>query len=422
LRFLGTTTGALVIAFILGAAACSGGEIDPVARENGVIVFLGGSFEGTPDQLFSVNEDGSGLRQLTDDVSDKTALAWSPDGSQLAYAAFRNDLTEDGPVPDLSSIYVMRSDGTDRRLLCERCTRTVYAFGPAPSSDTGFYPQIRAVPNSLAWSPQGSVVAAPAAGRGVLLIDTATGESSTITTPEPVTAIAWSPDGGQLALSHTWFMTPGNAFGTSVPRDGTELGDQRQHPRGGFYLLDVDTGGLDEVVSTDGMAHVYGWSPDGDLIAYTFSVSENRHGELAAYSVAEDRSWPLVEAELGQAGIGAGWSPVGDRFAALTDQYDEQAQQAKDLWVVSSDGTDRRGLPVCRFEGAFDGDECARATIAWSPDGTTVAYRAFISGTPIVSALIFQDVDGSSTRVVRLKGPTLDIGEGPCCLAWLPAA
>jgi hypothetical protein len=128
-----------------------------------------------------------------------------------------------------------------------------------------------------------------------------------------------------------------------------------------------------------------------------------------------------VETELGQAGIGAGWSPAGDRFAALTDQYDEQAQQAKDLWVVSSDGTDRRGLPICRFEGAFDGDECARATIAWSPDGTTVAYRAVLSGTPIVSALIFQTVDGSSTRVVRLTGPTLDIGEGTCCLAWLPA-
>jgi roadblock/LC7 domain-containing protein len=318
----------------------------------------------------------------------KTALAWSPDGSQLAYAALRDGLSVEVSGAELSSIYVVRSDGADKRLLCDACSRTAYAHAYEPS-DVPFNGSALTVPGSLAWSTNDSMIAAPAAGRGVLLIDTGTGESSTIPTPEPVTALAWSPDGRRLALSHTWFMTPGNAFGVMVQEDGTVL-EGHADRRGGIYVLDVDTGALDEVVATDGMAHVQGWSPDGDLIAYTSTVSKNRHGQLAAYSVAEDRSWPLVEAELGQAGIGAGWSPAGDRFAALTDQYDEQAQQAKDLWVVSSDGTDRRGLPICRFEGAFDGDECARATIAWSPDGTTVAYRAFLSGTPIVSALIFR--------------------------------
>ena len=76
-----------------------------------------------------------------------------------------------------------------------------------------------------------------------------------------------------------------------------------------------------------------------------------------------------------------------------------------------------------QFDGAFDGDLCARATIAWSPDGTTVAYRAMLHGTP---GEISRDPPGDRwldrTEVVQLDGATFDIGEGPCCLAWLPAA
>lgn len=82
---------------------------------------------------------------------------------------------------------------------------------------------------------------------------------------------------------------------------------------------------------------------------------------------------------------------------------------------------DLQALPVCRFEGAFDGDQCARASLVWSPDGTTLAYRAMLHGTPARSAVILQGVDDPFTDVVLLDGVSFDIGEGPCCLAWLPA-
>src|SRR4029453_1162390 len=99
----------------------------------------------------------------------------------------------------------------------------------------------------------------------------------------------------------------------------------------------------------------------------------------------------------------------------------EDSQTAKDLWVTPADDPDLQGLPVCSFEGAFDGDNCARATLVWSPDGTTLAYRAMLHGTPARSAVILQGVDGSFTDVALLDGASFDIGEGPCCLAWLPA-
>jgi len=92
--------------------------------------------------------------------------------------------------------------------------------------------------------------------------------------------------------------------------------------------------------------------------------------------------------------------------------------------MASPDGTDLRVLPFCQVKGASDGENCIRGTMVWSPDGTSLAYRAFIDGTPIVSALILQGVDDSSTEVVRLDGPTFYTvwADDSCCLAWLPKA
>ncbi len=106
----------------------------------------------------------------------------------------------------------------------------------------------------------------------------------------------------------------------------------------------------------------------------------------------------------------------------MVEQGAEDSRTALDLFIASSDGSDLRGLPLCRFQGAFDGDNCLRGTFVWSPDGTTLAYRAMLHGTPARSAVILQGVDDGSTDVILLHGASFDIGDGPCCLAWLPAA
>jgi hypothetical protein len=45
-----------------------------------------------------------------------------------------------------------------------------------------------------------------------------------------------------------------------------------------------------------------------------------------------------------------------------------------------------------------------------------------LHGTPARSAVILQAVDGSFTEVNLLDGASFATSEGPCCLAWLPAA
>ena len=68
------------------------------------LAFVAGLEDG--EQLFVVNPDGSGLRQLTNDRLNKQAFmaAWSPDGKQLAYVTILDSGT---------AFYTIKSDGTD---------------------------------------------------------------------------------------------------------------------------------------------------------------------------------------------------------------------------------------------------------------------------------------------------------------------
>ena len=413
---------AICIACVLVATACVSdqGEADE-PRSSGGIVFGGFPAEIAPLELYRVDEDGSGFQQLTDDGTFKTAIASSPDGSRIAYAALSHEPTLMRTAPELGTIYVMGSDGSDPHALCEQCSATVYTETLVPGDDLVELP-MSVVHDALAWSPDGSRIAAPAADHGVLLIDPDSGAARTIRTPEPVTAIAWSPDGGQLALSHTWFLQDYGGDGAMAPAEGIQSVEYSEERRpGGIYLMDVASGTFEEVVSTPGIAHVHGWSHDGNVLAYTRIAGGGRHAEITAYSISDGRSWPLVPAERGSATLGAAWSPAEDRLASLIAQNDEDGSP-KDLWLTTSAGEDLRGLPLCRFEGASDGDNCVMPRFAWSPDGSTIAYRAFIAGAPLKSVLVFQDVDSDRFRVVRIPGTTFYDGRvAYCCLAWLPA-
>jgi Tol biopolymer transport system component len=416
----------LIVAVI--AAAVLGVTVVVVTSElrgsmpgsTGVIVFSAVRLdhENSPE-LYAINADGSRLRRLTWDGGPKTSIAWSPDGTRLAYAILRYDPQRPPATKNFTSILSVRLDGTDRRVLCTSCSRTFYSQLPAPDAIDPAGAADFTVPDSLSWSPDGSLLATPAPSNGVLLIDVTDGRTTTIATPEPITAVSWSPDGRQLAMSHTWFMAPSSALGQMAPRKGTHFFEGRPMNRpGGIYLLDMESQDVEEVLSTKGMAHVHGWTQDGRVLAFTRVAGGGRHAELAGYSVEDDRTWPLIPGERGSANLGVGWSPSGERIAALIAQYDEETRPPT-LSIVSRAGTQRVDIASCAFEGVLH-DTCAQPLLAWSPDGEVIAYRVALAGSPLTPMIVLQGTDRGAPQLIRLPGLFPDYLAEFCCLAWHP--
>lgn len=65
-----------------------------------------GDRPGRPGQIFVINADGSGLRQITND-GDNRWPTWSPDGSRIAFVRYPGVNAPGG------TLYTMASDGTD---------------------------------------------------------------------------------------------------------------------------------------------------------------------------------------------------------------------------------------------------------------------------------------------------------------------
>jgi len=239
------------------------------------------------------------------------SVAWSPDGSRLAFAAVTTSWEEG------YGIFLVDSDGSNLTRL-----------------ETGGQPALYPV-----FSPDGSRIAFTA-GRDrdsdVYVLEVDGGEPARLTDHEAADGYpSWSPDGARLAFHST--------------RDGNyEL-----------YVMNADGSGVVRI--TDHPADDYNpaWSPDGRSIAFDSNRDGAEGDEI--YVVSPDGSGlaPVVE-KVVEEGVFPTWSPDGKEILFALDG----------LWAVAADGSGRRRLLEHAVYGAWspDGSTIAVAAKAYDQD------------------------------------------------------
>jgi WD40 repeat protein len=301
------------------------------------------------------------VAMISDVVGLAAVLAWSPDSRLLAWSA--------GGIGSTDHTATLTTP--DGKLIL----RLVGHTEPV---------------TSLAWSPNGTIVASGSldgtvrlwtpAGRLIRILDPAAPPTQEPWhSSQPVFNVAWSPDGSLLATGAINFGTPAapnppnilpgvvrvwrpsgslvRTLGTSLTGgkflnlawspDGTLLAAGADD----FHVWRADGTELGSTGSGGSPAWAMAWSPDGTRFA-----TGDENGNLLLYDSAGHR----LAAVVGLGGIfHVAFSPDGN-LLAVAGQYLQLRSAANPGTVIT-----QLGVACCSLTG--------QAGLAWSPDGSSIA-------------------------------------------------
>lgn len=226
--------------------------------------------------------------------------AWAPDGASLAYV-YRGT--------NFADIFITDDQGQTQTRLTDSQSTIL------DNNDWNFRP---------AWSPDGKFIVYVSDKTSTFpqlwLMDAADGSGRhPLATPglqqEAVDAVAWSPDGSQLAVT-TW-SEPGPTQIALVPMNAPG-----RQP--GKVITDLPGGALDPA-----------WSPDGDWLAF---AGRDAYAVEAFAAHPDGTSVTKLTAD-GQLARSPAWSPDGRHVAYLSNKTG-----FFEVWVVDVDSDGAGGL------------------------------------------------------------------------------
>jgi len=266
---------------------------DPTGAPTGPfdIVFTRAPIDGSrPSELWLMRADGTNQKQLT---SNRAALSpvWSPDGSEIAFESM-------GTERDVINV----ETGATRKILG--------GYGLVRWSPDGTRIVFGAFPSLYSAAAEIFTVNPDGTNRQQLTFDQQLSKS----------AVDWSPDGSQLAVTGTSW----NAG----------------EPYVGLYIFRADGTGMTRITDTipEGNDITLAWSPDGSRIAFVgdggyIGASTLRY-RSSIHTVRPDGSMLTQLSHDGYHDASPSWSPDGKQIVFTSDR-DGHLQ----IYVMNADGT-----------------------------------------------------------------------------------
>jgi TolB protein len=291
---------------------------------------------GRPNsEIYTVCEDGSRRRRLTDWSGYDGTPRWSPDGQQIAFISNRDQGERSGGIP-AAYLYVMKSDGTALRRVIDRWVGD-FTWAPdgkrvAIISVSGVTPEDSASPNR--WAVK----------RDIFVVDLNNASLTNLTnSPGAENFPDWSPDGREIAFSWRGQLGDRSAgLPAKTPEeDWAEIymmnADGSSAHRLTFNRPGVGGGCCEDAASR--------WSPDSRWIAFV----TKRDGNSEIYRMHRDGSGQERLTHDSTFDGYPAWSPDGKRIAFnkhVAAVRNGPGRTPDSLYVMNANGSGKRSLGI----------------------------------------------------------------------------
>ena len=258
-------------------------------------------------EVYVMNADGSGKRNLTRDRASDDYPTWSPDGRRIAFLRGREQLHQPrrAPLPRLPPL--CRERRRQRAAQADACTRgTPQTTAPIRGGQ-------------LVWSPDGRTIYF---GRYLVRTD---GSGARRLPYIPLTAV-WSPDGTRIAFA-----------GHKRLYGGAKPGPCCYAAHSDIYVMNADGSGTRKLTHNARQNAEPAWSPDGRKIAFRSTRNGNRDIYVMNADGSGKRNLTRNPAWDGR----PSWSPDGRRIAFVSDR-----DGRLEAHVMNADGSGQRSLAL----------------------------------------------------------------------------